>query len=147
MLRQLSIARVEIWFITAGPRHGISQIVRGEDLRHPLEELEGVDVGLNPGREILREGRLSEGVIAGSQRRHKDLNRVDLPSLGIRDLHCLPGVIDKELLSGPILLVEAGIELLGPLVIEAAKLTVLVPLRRLLFVFMPEKQEGDPLPP
>ena len=70
---------------------------------------------------------------------------MDLSGLGVGDLHRLPGIIDKEFLSGPIFLVEAGIELLGPLMVEAAKLTVLVPIRILLLVFMPEKLKGDPL--
>jgi hypothetical protein len=103
-----------------------------------------MDMGLNPGGEILREGGLCKSIIAGSQSRHKDLSFQDFSGLGIRDLHGLPGIVDKEFLSGPIFLVEAGIELLGPLMIEVAELTVLVPFRILLFVFMPEKLKSDP---
>jgi hypothetical protein len=145
MLGHLPIACIEIRLITTGSSDGISEIVRDEDLRNSLEELEGMDMGLNPGGEILREGGFCKGIIAGSQSRHKDLSRVDLSSLRIGDLHRLPGIIDKEFLSGPIFLVEAGIELFGPLVVEAAKLTVLVPLGTLLLVFMPEKLKGDSL--
>jgi hypothetical protein len=103
-----------------------------------------MNVRVNPGREILREGSLCKGIIAGSQSGHKDLSFLDLSGLRISDLHRLSGIIDEEFLSGPIFLVKAGIELLGPLVVKVAKVTVLVPLRTLLLVFLPEKLKGNP---
>jgi hypothetical protein len=103
-----------------------------------------MNMGLNPGGEILREGGLRKGIITGSQSCNKDLSLVDLSSLRIGDLHRLSSIIDEELLSSPIFLVKAGFELLGPLVVEVAKLTVLIPLRTLLLVFIPEKLKGDP---
>jgi hypothetical protein len=109
-----------------------------------MEELEGMRMGLNPGGKILREGGLGKGIIAGSQSRHKDLSLVDFSGLRIDDLHRLSGIVDEKFLSGPIFLSEAGIELLGPLVVEATKLTVLVSLRTLLLVLMPEKLKGNP---
>jgi hypothetical protein len=109
-----------------------------------MEELEGMNVRLNPGREILRQGSLRKGIIAGSQSGYKDLSLVDLSGLRVGDLHRLSGIVDKELLSSPVFLVETGIELLGPLVVAVAKLTVLVSLRTFLLVFMPEKLKGNP---
>jgi hypothetical protein len=114
-------------------------------LRHSLEELESVDVGLNPGREILREGGLREGIIAGPQGGHEDVGRVDLSGLGIGDLQGLAGIVNGELLSGPIFLAQARIELFSPLMVETAKLTILVALGELLLVFVPEKLKGDAL--
>jgi hypothetical protein len=67
---------------------------------------------------------------------------MDFSGLRIDDLHGLSGIVNEELLSGPIFLTEAGIELFGPLVVAATKLTVLVSLRTLLLVFMPEKLKG-----
>jgi len=58
---------------------------------------------------------------------HEDLEITDLSGFGIRDLHGLAGIVDEELFSGPIFLAKTGIELLSPLVIEATKLTILVP--------------------
>ena len=143
MLGHLPIGGIEVGLIAAGPGDRIPQIVWGEDLRDPLEEFESMNMGLNPGGEILREGGFGKGIIAGPQGGHKDLGLMDLSGLGIGDLHGLPGIIDEELFSGPIFLAKAGIELFGPLMVEAAELTVLVPLGILLLVFMPEKLKGD----
>ena len=139
MFGHLSIGGIEIGFIAAGPGDGISQVVRGEDLGDPLEEFESMNMGLNPGAEILAEGGLGKGVAARSQGGHKDLGLMDLAGFGIRDPHGLPGIVDKELFSGPVFLTEAGVEFFGPLTVDAAELAVLISLRVLLLVFMPQK--------
>jgi hypothetical protein len=145
ILGHLPIACVQIRLIAAGTSNCISQVVRNEDLCNPLEELEGMDMGLNPGGQILREGGLRKGIIAGSQGCDKDLDLVDFSGLRVCHLHGLSSIVDKEFLSGPVFLAKAGIELFGPVVVEATKLTVLVPLGILLLVFMPEKLKGDAL--
>jgi len=104
-----------------------------------------MNVGLNPGREVLGEGSLRKGVIAGSQGGDEDLGLVDLSGLRIRDLHRLSGIVDEKLFSRPIFLTKAGIQFFGPLMVETAKLAVLVPFRILLFIFMPEQLKCYPL--
>jgi hypothetical protein len=144
MLSQLSISGVEVGLITTGPGDRIRQIVWGEDLRDSLKEFESMNMGLNPGGEILRESGLRKGVIAGSQSGHKDLGFMDLPGLVVGDFHGLPGVIDEQLFSSPIFLAKAGIQFFGPLMVKTAELAVLVPLEILLLVFMPEKLKRHP---
>jgi hypothetical protein len=146
MLGQLSVSGVEVGFIAAGPGDRILQIVWGEDLRGPLEAFESTDMRLNPGGQILGKGSLRKGIVAGPQGGHKDLSCMDLSGLGICDLHRLPGVIDEELFSGLVNLSETGVELLCPLMINSAKLTVLVAIKVLLFILMPEKLKGNALP-
>jgi hypothetical protein len=70
---------------------------------------------------------------------------MDLAGFGIRDPHGLPGIVDKELFSGPVFLTEAGVKLFGPLTVDAAELAVLISLRVLLLVFMPQKLKGHTL--
>ncbi len=146
MFGQLPIRGVEVGFIAAGARDGIPEVVGDEDLRGSLEEFESMNMGLNPGREVLGESGLGKGVVARPQRGHKDLGLVNLSGLGLSDLHGLAGVIDEELFSGPIFLAEAGIQFSGPWMVKTAELAVLVPFEILLLVFMPKKLKGNALP-
>jgi hypothetical protein len=139
MLGELPVRGVKVRFITTGQGNGILQVVRNEKLRHSLEELEGMSMGLNPGGKVLGQGSLRKGVIAGSQSGHKDLGLADLPRLRIDDLHRLSGIIDEELFSSPIVLTETGIQFFGPLMVETAKLAILVPFWILLSILMPEQ--------
>ena len=70
---------------------------------------------------------------------------MDLAGFGIRNPHGLPGIVDKELFFGPVFLTEAGVEFFGPLTVVAAELAVLISLRVLLIVFMPQKLKGHTL--
>jgi len=65
MLRHFPISGVEVRLIAAGAGNGGQKVIRDEDLRGALKELKGMDVRLNPGREVLREAGFGEGVIAG----------------------------------------------------------------------------------
>ncbi len=59
-----------------------------------------MDMGLNPVGKLLGEGGFCEGIIAGSQSYHKNLDFSDLSGIGGRDLHGLPGIVNKEFFSG-----------------------------------------------
>lgn len=144
MFSYLPIGGIEVGFVATGTGDRISQVIRDEDFRDSLKELKGMNMRLNPGGKILREGGFGEGVIAGPQGGYKDLSLMDLSRFRIDDGDRLPGIIDEELLSGSIFLPEAGIKLLGPLMVEMAELIVLVPVRMLFFVFIPEKLKGHP---
>jgi len=139
MFGHLPIGGVEVWFIAAGACDSVPEIIRDEDLRDPLKEFKGMDMRLNPGGKILAEGGLSEGVVTGPQGSHKDLGLCDDSGRRINEWHGLPGIIHKKLLSGPIFPTETGIKLFGPLTIETAELTILVPFGMLFFILMPEK--------
>ena len=54
------------------------QIVGDQDLGDAAKKLEGVDMGLNPGGEILGEGGFGKGVVAGAQGGHKEIGFLDL---------------------------------------------------------------------
>jgi hypothetical protein len=145
MLCELPIGDIEVRFVTAGSCHGRLQVVGDKDLGDSAEELKGMDMGLNPGGKLLRQRGFGEGIIAGSQGSHKNLDLLDLSSLGVRDLHGLPCVVDEELFSGPVFLAEAEIQSLDPLLVVVAETAVLVAVGIGLLVLIPQKLKGHTL--
>jgi hypothetical protein len=101
-----------------------------------------MNMGLNPGGKLLREGRFCIGIIAGSQSGHKNLDFLDLSGVRVRNLHGLSCIVDEELFSGPIFLTETEIQFLDPLLIVVAEPTVLVALGIGFLVLVPQKLEG-----
>jgi hypothetical protein len=139
---QLPIRRIEIRFIPAGTTDGTLQVIGGQDLGGSLKELEGVDMGFDPGGKVLGQGGLRKGIIAGSQGGHEDVGRVDLSGLGIGDFHRLSSIIDEELFSGPIFLTQTEIQFVDPVLIVITEPAVLVAVRIGFLVFVPQKLEG-----
>lgn len=121
---------------------GGSEIVGDGDFRDPSEEAKGVDMGLDPGGEILGEGGLSEGVVGG----HEDLSFRDDASWGINDRdRSTRRIVDKELLSAPVFLTKAGIQLFGPLMVEVAELAVVAAVGIDLLLLVPQKLKSNAL--
>jgi len=58
----------------------------------------------------------------------------------------LAGIVDEELLPGPVLLAKANIQLADPLPIAMAELAILIPLGIGLFVLVPQKLESHAFP-
>jgi hypothetical protein len=145
MLCQFPIGSIEIRFVTAGTCHRRLQVVGDKDLRDSAEELKGMDMGLNPGGKSLREGRLCESIIAGSQGGHKNLDFLDLSGFGVRDLQGLPCIVDKELLSGSVFLTEAEIQFLDPLLVVIAEPAVLVAVGIGFLILVPQELKGHAL--
>ena len=58
---------------------------------------------------------------------------------GIVDGEGLAGIIDKEFLSGPVLLAKTDVELLNPLAVKLTELAVLIPLGIAFFIFVLEE--------
>ncbi len=120
-------------------------IIRDNDLRNALEVLKGPHMRLDPVWEGLCPSRLCIGVVARAKHGDNDLGLVDLPGTGIDNGHGLSGVVDKQLLSGPVGVPHDRIELAPPIPVLAAKPAVLVAIWMGLFVFFPEQEQGDAL--
>jgi hypothetical protein len=71
------------------------RIIGDQDFRDPSKELKGVDMGADPRRQILREGGLGEGIMAGTQSSHKEIGFLDLSCKGILNRDGLASIIDK----------------------------------------------------
>jgi len=50
--------------------------------RDASKKLKGVDIGADPGRQILREGDLREGIMAGTRSSHKGIRFLGLSCEG-----------------------------------------------------------------
>jgi len=141
MFGKILIGGIDVRLISAWVGYTGFEVVRNEDLGNTAEELEGVNMGSDPEREFLGRGGLCKGVAAGAEGGDKDLSLGDFSGVRIDDGNGLSAVVDKELLSGPMLLSERDIELVSPLPIEVAELAVLIPVRIGLLVFVPEELE------
>lgn len=138
MFGKVLIGGIDVRFISARVVHTGFEVVRNKDLGYAAEELEGVNMGSDPEREFLGRGGLGKGIAAGAKGGDKDLSLGDFSGYRIDDGNGLPALVDKELLSGPMFLPERDIEFVSPLPIEVAELTVLIPVRIGLLVFVPE---------
>jgi hypothetical protein len=145
MGRHVLIPRIEVGLVAARVGDTHLGIVRNDNSWNGAHELKGVDVKINPGREILTTDRLCIGIVAGSQGSDKEKGRDNGPCLGIVNGDGIAGKIDEELFSCLVALVKGDIEGLKPCSISQAELAVLVSFGILFLVFMPEELEGDML--
>ncbi len=79
MLSQILISGIDIRFIPARIGNTGFEVIRDKDLWDTTEELKGMDMGLNPGGQILGQGSLCKGVIAGPEGCYEDLSFSELP--------------------------------------------------------------------
>ncbi len=145
VLGELPIGGIEVRLIAAGAGDSGPEIIRDGDFWDPSEEAKRMDMGLNPGGKILGDSGLRKSIIACSQGCHKDLYFGDDTGGGIHDRHRLPGIVDKELFTRPILLTQRRIEPFSPLAIESAELAILVTVRMVLLILVPKELKGDAL--
>ena len=120
--------------------------VQDQDFRDSAKELEGVDIGADPGRQILGEASLSESVMAHPESSNKEIVLWGFSCQGILYRDVLTGIIDKKLLPGSIFLSEADIQIIHPVLITLAELAVLIPFWVGLFILAPEKLKRDAFP-
>lgn len=73
VLCQVSIGGVQLWLVSGSMGDGRFRIIRDQDFSDPTEELKGVDMGTDPGGQILREAGLREGIMARTQGSHKEI--------------------------------------------------------------------------
>lgn len=100
--------------------------------------------GRGPHVDALAGELLGDAVIG--QGGDEDRQIFDLACLSIHDRHRLPGIVDEQLLPGPMRLAHDDVELGTPLTIPLAELGVLVPVAgMLLLVLLPEELQRDPL--
>jgi hypothetical protein len=143
---QICVGRVQLWFIPAGLGDAAPQVIGHEDLRHATQIGEGPDMGPGPIRQRLRPGRLGIGVAGGAEDGDEDLGWPDLTGLPVLDRYGLARVIDEEFLAGAMLLPQTPIQRRPPGSIEIAEAAVLLAVRMLGFVLLPEQRPRHALP-
>lgn len=95
---------------------------------YSTKEGKGPHVGADPvGKRPRRGGGgLGGGIAAGAKKSDKDLGVADLPRGGIDHRNGLPGIVNKELLSGPVLLAHDEVEFSSPPAVLLTEPAVLV---------------------
>ena len=126
MIGQLTITVVQGGFIAAGLSHSRSEIIWHEQVRHTTEELEGINVSLQPAFKPLASTGFDIGVIRGSQCRDEDLRRSHFASIRINDRNRWAAVIDKELVTCDMVLAHTAFLSPQPASILFAKLSVTI---------------------
>src|SRR5574341_668153 len=124
--------------------HGALVVIRDQGGRHAAYVREGTDVAPDPGRKIGRAGRLGVRVVARAEDGDEERDRGAGPRGGIRDPERLAGVVEEQLLAGPVLLAETEVQGARPLAVVHAELAVLEAGRVPGLVLLPEELEGHP---
>ena len=140
-----AIGRVEVRFVPARFGNGAPKIVADHDGWTTLNERERARMGHDPLGQTLRPGGFHVGVVARAQHGDKDLGLPHLARGPRYDRHRLPGIIHEHLLAGLVGLPHPDVQAARPAAIMLAKLGVLVALRVLLLVLLPQKLERDAL--
>ena len=82
---------------------------------------------------------LAKGVAAGPQHHHEDLGVLDLAGLGVNHIHSLTGVVNKKLLSRPVVLAHPQLQQPPPVPVKLTETAVLVALGIDRLVLLPQQ--------
>ena len=104
-----------------------------------------MDVRFDPRRQLhILEG-LGVGVVAGAQRRDKQIRRASLPGLRIDQRHRQPGPVDKQAFPGRMELAHGRFELIAEAAIVFPELGVAIARRMVPVIFLPQQLERHAL--
>ena len=146
MNRELLIGAIDAWFIPAGLGYAGEQIIGNQDLRHAADKLKSPDMGSDPVRQALRVRCLGIREVAGAQDGNEDLAVVYFTGGTVNDRNRLTTVINKQLLSCMVNLAHGDIDFFCIGAVEVREVAVLIAVRILSFVLVPEKHQCDALP-
>jgi len=136
---QVLIGRVQLRLVPARPSHSRTQVVRDHQLRHTATELQGPHMRTDPVGQTLAPRRLREGVAAGAPHRHEHLRLPHLARARVDHRHRRAAIVDEQLLSGPVHLAHAQVQLATPRPVQVAEPAVLVTIRMLLPILLPDQ--------
>jgi len=86
---------------------------------------------------------VDEGIPRSPQDGDEDLGLADFTGCRVDDIYGLPGIVDKQLFTGPVFMAHDYIEAGGPLTVTLAEPAVLVAVWVLLLVLLPKQVEGN----
>ena len=120
---------------------------RDQNLRAAPEEFQGAHLRPNPALLALPLTRFRVAVRTRPQHRHEHLRRALRAARRVLHRHRLPGVVDEQLLPGPVHLQHHRRVLCLPLPVQLAVLAVPIPVRLRLAVLQPQLQQRQALAP
>ena len=95
-------------------------------------------MGADPVCQTLGPGGLGIGVVGGAQRGHEDVCLTHLAGRRVDNLGTHPGIIHKQLLTGPMHLAHDEVQLAGPGPVLPAEPSVLIAVRVSLAILVPQ---------
>jgi len=134
MRGHLLICPIDSRLIAASFSHTGLQIIGDDDLGHAVQKLEGAHVGADPVGQPLRPSRLRVGIAAGPQHGDEDLCRHHLARRGVMYGNGVAGVVDKQLLAGPVFMSQSDFLCPQPSSVQLTEPAVAVAVRILLAV-------------
>jgi hypothetical protein len=103
MLSQFAVSGIQFRFIPARMLDARFGVIGNGDFRRSPEELQGVNMRIDPARQILASSGFGEGIAAGTQNGDKERRlKIDFAGLPVIDRYLVSGIIDEQLLSGAV---------------------------------------------
>src|SRR5207247_10509274 len=117
--------------------------IRDDELGNATEKFKSPDMGANPVLQTLAPGGFGVGEVAGPQHRHKQRSLPNGTTLRVVDRNRSPSKVDKELLTGLVLLTQHHVQALPPVLVQLAEAAVAVAFRVSLTVLLPGQLQGQ----
>ena len=143
MRRHLAVGAVELGIVERGLVDGGFEIIRHQQPRNALEELEHAHMSADPIGQRLRPARRGEGVVRGAEHGDEDLRLADLAGFAIDDRHGLAGVVDEGLVAGDMVLPHGGRQAMLEVAVELAEARIAIALGMGVAILLPEHRQID----
>ena len=138
MIGQIQISGIDIGLIKAGLFDTGFQIIGNQYLGHAAQKGKSACAGADPVGKCLCPGGFSIAIIRSAEHRHKYLSIAHFGTLKIVYANGHAGIVNKHLFASHVVLSHDCVDGLCPAAVQFTKLTVLVALRMLLLIFLPQ---------
>ena len=143
VLRELGVRALQPRLVPAREGDPGLELVRHDGPGHPAQERQEALVAPEPVGQLLGASGFRVGVVRRPQDADEQFDRADLAGRGIDQVGLLPGVVDEDLLPGPMLLAHAEAMAAEPLPVQIAEAGVAVAGGVPLQILEVEEFEGD----
>jgi hypothetical protein len=143
VLGELGVRALQPWLVPAREGDPGLELVRDDGSGHPAQERQEALMAPEPVGQLLGAGGFRVGIVRRPQDADEQFDRADLAGRGIDEVRVLPGVVDEDLLPGPMLLAQAEAMAPEPLPVQIAEAGVAVAGGVPLEILEVEEFEGD----
>ena len=142
---QIVVGGVDVRLVATGLADTTFQVVGDNGLGDTAVKGKRADMGADPVLKALAGGGLDIGITACTQYGDKDLSVADCAGCRIDDINGLAGIVNEQLFSCPMFMAHGNIQAGGSVTVTVAEPAVLIAVRVLLLVLLPEQVESDTL--
>jgi hypothetical protein len=143
MTCQIIVGGVDVRFIPTGLADTTFQVVGDNGFGNTAVKGKSTNMGAYPVLKTLTGRGFSIGIAAGTKHGYKDLGLVDCTGRSVNYINSLTGIVNEQLFPCPVFMTHDNIETGCPVTVTVAEPAVLVAIRVLLFVLLPEQIESD----